>query len=92
MNALVKQVTLSRPSATSRCRFSSIGGTRDLQKPCSGEVWWAREELNLRPLPCQLQRATAGLYVGRLETGKDEPPWEVAPILVRLVIDDTGRW
>ena len=25
--------------------------------PCSGGVWWAREELNLRPLPCQIQRA-----------------------------------
>jgi hypothetical protein len=34
-------------------------------------VWWAREELNLRPLPCQIQRASTGLYVGGLETGKD---------------------
>src|SRR5215212_2499606 len=26
-------------------------------KHWSGRVWWAREELNLRPLPCQLTRA-----------------------------------
>ena len=37
----------------------------------ASEVWWAREELNLRPLPCQIQRASAGLYVGGLEIGKD---------------------
>ena len=24
-----------------------------VQKRCSTRVWWAREELNLRPLPCQ---------------------------------------
>jgi hypothetical protein len=38
---------------------------------CSEWVWWAREELNLRPLPCQIQRAAAGRYVGQLEIGKD---------------------
>jgi hypothetical protein len=32
---------------------------------------WAQNELNLRPLSCQIQRATVRLYVGRLETGKD---------------------
>jgi hypothetical protein len=30
-----------------------------------------REELNLRPLPCQIQRARAGRYIGGLEIGKD---------------------
>jgi hypothetical protein len=39
------------------------GEPSDVQKPCSGEVWWAREELNLRPLPCQIQRGSKGLYV-----------------------------
>jgi hypothetical protein len=54
VNALVKQgnalqtvgcfaLQVPRPSE----------GRGDLQKPCSGGVWWAREELNLRPLPCQ---------------------------------------
>jgi hypothetical protein len=47
-------------------------------------VWWAREELNLRPLPCQIQRARAGLNVGGLETGKDYrkaagEPWNQGP-------------
>ena len=28
-------------------------GPASLQKSCSERVWWAREELNLRPLPCQ---------------------------------------
>jgi hypothetical protein len=32
---------------------------------------WAREELNLRPLPCQIPRAFASLYVGRLKSGKN---------------------
>jgi hypothetical protein len=34
-------------------------------------VRWAREELNLRPLPCQIQRASASLNDARLDTGKD---------------------
>jgi hypothetical protein len=34
-------------------------------------VRWAREELNLRPLPCQIPRAPTSLYGGRVETGKD---------------------
>jgi hypothetical protein len=46
-------------------------GSVDPQKCCSKGMRWAREELNLRPLPCQIQRAIVGLYVGRLETGKD---------------------
>jgi hypothetical protein len=37
----------------------------------SANVWWAREELNLRPLPCQIPRGFASLYVRRLKTGKD---------------------
>jgi hypothetical protein len=41
------------------------------QKPWSEPVWWAREELNLRPLPCQIPRAAPGMNVGRLENGKD---------------------
>ena len=39
-------------------------------------MWWAREELNLRPLPCQIPRAPIGLYVGGLETGNDH--WKPA--------------
>src|SRR5215208_7743876 len=39
-----------------------------LQKLWSELVSWAREELSLRPLPCQLQRATTGLLLAR-------PPW-----------------
>ena len=35
-------------------------------------MWWAREELNLRPLPCQIPRTSAGPYGGWLETGKDD--------------------
>src|SRR5215211_1449224 len=31
----------------------SIAATGRCQMPCSTQVWWAREELNLRPLPCQ---------------------------------------
>jgi hypothetical protein len=30
-----------------------------------------REELNLRPLPCQIQRASAGLSIGGVQIGKD---------------------
>jgi len=41
-------------------------GRASLQKPCSHQVWWAREELNLRPLPCQIQRAPRGQYVAPL--------------------------
>ncbi len=29
------------------------GGRLDPQKPCSAVLWWARQGLNLRPLPCQ---------------------------------------
>jgi hypothetical protein len=29
----------------------------DPQKRCSGGIRWAREDLNLRPLPCQITRA-----------------------------------
>ena len=34
-------------------------------------MWWAREELNLRPLPCQIQRATTDVYSGRSRNVKD---------------------
>jgi hypothetical protein len=34
-------------------RIPSTSGRASLQEPCSKRVWWAREELNLRPLPCQ---------------------------------------
>jgi hypothetical protein len=37
----------------------------------SARVWWAREELNLRPLPCQIQRAIAALYGGRSKIVED---------------------
>jgi hypothetical protein len=46
-------------------------GTGGLQNPCSEQVQWAWEELNLRPLPCQIQRAPAGLNFGLSEIGKD---------------------
>ena len=39
-------------------------------------IRWAREELNLRPLPCQIQQAFTGLYIGRLQTGEDR--WKAA--------------
>jgi hypothetical protein len=42
------------------------------QRPWSELVSWAREELNLRPLPCQIQRVPPGLYVGQSEMGKDQ--------------------
>jgi hypothetical protein len=38
----------------------------------SGLVWWAREELNLRPLPCQIQRALSGQDVARLRIVKED--------------------
>jgi hypothetical protein len=43
-----------------------VGQGSDLQ-----EQWWARQGLNLRLLPCQIQRANPVMYVGRLEAGKD---------------------
>src|ERR671915_1184718 len=49
---------------------------RGLTKACSKWVRWAREELNLRPPPCQLQRAATDPYVGWLEIGKDQ--WKAA--------------
>jgi len=42
-----------------------------LQKPWSELVSWAQEELSLRPLLCQIQRPTIGLYVGGLESEND---------------------
>jgi hypothetical protein len=42
-----------------------------VQKPSSARVWWAQEELNLRPLPCQIQRVMASVYVGWLRIRKD---------------------
>jgi hypothetical protein len=39
--------------------------------PAQSRYGWAREELNLRPLPCQIQRTCAGLYVGWLGMGKN---------------------
>jgi hypothetical protein len=46
-------------------------GTSSPQKPWSERVWWAREELNLRPLPCQIPRAAPAMNVGPVEIGKD---------------------
>jgi hypothetical protein len=62
---------LSRPLDRSHRPTRRSAGRTSLQKPCSGWIRWAREELNLRPLPCQIQRASARLYAGRLEIGKD---------------------
>ena len=44
---------LSRLSLVRAAGLRPSTARRDLPKPCSGTVWWAREELNLRPLPCQ---------------------------------------
>jgi hypothetical protein len=52
-------------------RLRTGGDEYRLQKPWSELVSWAREELSLRPLPCQIQRATTGLYVGGLESEND---------------------
>jgi len=68
LSALDRCADPSRPLYDLGKRSSSITYWR---LRCSEPVWWAREELNLRPLPCQIQRAATGLYVGRLETGKD---------------------
>src|SRR5829696_3846521 len=40
---------------------------------CAGQIGrpWAREELNLRPLPCQIQRAITAVYSGRSRNVKD---------------------
>jgi hypothetical protein len=70
-NTLVKQVVFFRPLDSLHPPIRLSMGTGSLQKPCSRRVWWAREELNLRPLPCQIQRVCAGLNVGWLEIGKD---------------------
>jgi hypothetical protein len=71
-----EHLQLRRYVLTRRCALSPAGlgrqwGRASQQKPCSKRVRWAREELNLRPLPCQIQRAAVGMNVGRLEAGKD---------------------
>jgi hypothetical protein len=49
-----------------------IKGRDDLQMRCSTRVWWAREELNLRPLPCQIQRPLCGPYItGLMNRGRE---------------------
>jgi hypothetical protein len=67
---------LSREVFFRRCTpasppIPSIQRTRYFTKALLKAAAWAREELNLRPLPCQIQRASASMYVGRLNTGKD---------------------
>jgi hypothetical protein len=58
---------LRAPSATTR----PLVGRTSVQTPCSKRVRWAREELNLHPLPCQIPRASADLFIGWLQIGKD---------------------
>jgi hypothetical protein len=53
MNALLNREVLSGPLGASYGRSHPPVGQVDEQKSCSTGVWWAREELNLRPLPCQ---------------------------------------
>jgi hypothetical protein len=64
----------SRSPAMKLCALSTLydsengifAGTGHVapQKPWLEPVLWAREELNLRSLPCQIQRAATGMYVG----------------------------
>jgi hypothetical protein len=61
MNALLNREVLSGPLGASYGRSHPPVGQVDEQKPCSTGVWWAREELNLRPLPCQQTTGTAVL-------------------------------
>ena len=57
-NTFVKQGSALRPLDPASWSSPSIRGARgDLQKCWSTPVSWAREELNLRPLPCQAMRA-----------------------------------
>jgi hypothetical protein len=44
---------LSRPLDPPRSGIPVLSGPSDCAKPCSRRIWWAREELNLRSLPCQ---------------------------------------
>ena len=44
---------LSRPLDPSSPTDPIHSGTSECTKPCSKRIRWAREELNLRPLPCQ---------------------------------------
>jgi hypothetical protein len=53
VNTLVKQLNALPTVGYLAVPVPPVGGRSDLQKPCSRRVWWAREELNLRPLPCQ---------------------------------------
>jgi hypothetical protein len=55
-------------------RFSSCWEGKDAwsQRKCRSErCRWAREELNLRPLPCQIPRAPRGQYVAPLRIVDD---------------------
>jgi hypothetical protein len=54
---------------TAKCSVTAV--RRRWYKRWSGRVWWAREELNLRPLPCQIQRATTVMFGGGQQTVKD---------------------
>jgi hypothetical protein len=44
----------ARPASTPP--IASISETAGMRKSCSQGIRWAREELNLRPLPCQIPR------------------------------------
>jgi hypothetical protein len=58
---LVKQLSaLPTAGLASPTDPTQYGDEQDT-KPCSRPVWWAREELNLRPLPCQQTPETAVL-------------------------------
>jgi hypothetical protein len=67
----VKQDALSHRRTTLMDSGSVTGGDEEVRKALLRPGVWAREELNLRPLPCQIQRAAPGMNVGWLETGKD---------------------
>jgi hypothetical protein len=53
MNTLVKQLNALPTVGPSSCQYPSIGGDEAVCRSPAYAVWWAREELNLRPLPCQ---------------------------------------
>jgi hypothetical protein len=49
----VKQLGALSPLGPPRSRIVSTNWTGRSTKPCSERMRWVREELNLRPLPCQ---------------------------------------
>ena len=58
MTALVKQVNALPTVGSFALPVPSIGGAKRSAEALLKRVWWAREELNLRPLPYQ---QTAGM-------------------------------